>query len=359
MDPGAVRWLWRGGRRRRRGCIREGRSRPSSRGHLTVAATEARARMVAEVGQAAVSAKTLACYREATGDIADTSDPVRSAAPLGQTRPPASAKSIELPRILVATGRDQALRLVAELPEGLRIRIMLVVPPATGHAPPDPDGSPPSVVRLIEAAPARYERPPSGRSPISRLKRATWRPPFTADEELAVAIRRAAAEVRRGRESLDLVALDAPGRCDCGRPRYAPGSSLRRARCAGWPTAGMPKVPSVALARTRGSDPGEPLDQLQVGHNGHFPVVSVPRDGETSIAQRAVRRRRLIENLGERARQIVRVCGSATAQLDLLEDRAHHLEVPADHDRCPGREALPELVRRREALVQGVRRDGG
>ena len=198
-------------------------------GHLTVAAAEARARMVAEVGQAAVSAKTLACYREATGDIADTSDPVGSAAPLGQTRPPASAKSSELPRILVATGRDQALRLVAELPEGLRIRIMLVVPPATGDAPPDPDGSPPSVVRLIEAAPARYERPPSGRSPISRLKRATWRPPFTADEELAVAIRRAAAEVRRGRESLDLVALDAPAAAivaglDTRQVRLAPGS---------------------------------------------------------------------------------------------------------------------------------------
>jgi hypothetical protein len=106
---------------------------------------------------------------------------------------------------------------------------VLVVPPPRNDGPPVPDGSPPPAVRLVEAAPARYERPPSGRSPISRLKRATWRPPPTADEELARAIHGALAEIARRGEPLELIALDAPAAMivaslDRRHVRLAPGS---------------------------------------------------------------------------------------------------------------------------------------
>jgi hypothetical protein len=106
---------------------------------------------------------------------------------------------------------------------------VLVIPSRPGSAPPDPGDATPEGVRLIEAAPPRYERPPSGRSPISRLRRATWRPPLTADEELTVAIRRAIAETEREGAPLELVALDAPAAAivagiDPRRVRLAPGS---------------------------------------------------------------------------------------------------------------------------------------
>ncbi len=200
-------------------------------GRLPVEAAEARARLVAEVGQAAVAARTLACYGEAIGEASDggpAEAPFVSRAPAPQPPVPA-ARSTDLPRILVATGRDQALRLVSELPASLCERVVLVVPPRSDDTPPDPDGAPPAAVRLMEAAEARYERPPSGRSPISRLKRATWRPPLTADGELAVAIRRAVDEIQPRREPLELIALDAPAAVivaglDPRQVRLAPGS---------------------------------------------------------------------------------------------------------------------------------------
>jgi glycosyltransferase involved in cell wall biosynthesis len=195
-------------------------------GRSSVDPAEARARLVAAVGQAAVAARTMACYGQAIGDRADAGP---SRARSGPSKSWTFAGSTILPRILVATGRDLGLGLVAELPPGLREQVVLVVPPPRTDTPPDPDGSPAHAIRLVEAAPARYERPPSGRSPISRLKRATWRPPLTAEEELAVAMRRAVAEIARGREPLELVALDAPAAAivaglDRRHVRLAPGS---------------------------------------------------------------------------------------------------------------------------------------
>jgi hypothetical protein len=129
----------------------------------------------------------------------------------------------------VATGRDHALQLVADLPRDLLQALTLVVPPKLDDGPPDPGGARPGGIRLVEAVAARYERPPSGRSPISRLKRATWRPPLTADEELAAALRRTAAEFVREGEPCEMVALDAPAAVmiaglDRRRVRLAPGS---------------------------------------------------------------------------------------------------------------------------------------
>jgi glycosyltransferase involved in cell wall biosynthesis len=200
-------------------------------GRTPVVAADARARLVAELGRSAVAARTLACYREAVGDGAGPGSV--EAPPVPPPSPPTSPGSTDLPRILVATGRALGLGLVAELPAGLRERVVLVAPPLRADTPPDsggaPPGSPPIAVRLFEAAPARYERPPSGRSPISRLKRATWRPPPTADEELVLAIRRAVKEFDHGGGPLELVGLDAPAAVivaglDPRRVRLAPGA---------------------------------------------------------------------------------------------------------------------------------------
>jgi hypothetical protein len=103
------------------------------------------------------------------------------------------------------------------------------VPPRPDDAPPDPSGVAAGAIRLVEAAPARYERPPSGRSPVSRWKRAAWRPPLSADEELAVAIRRAAAEIGPEAGPCQVVAIDAPAAVivsglDPRHVRLAPGS---------------------------------------------------------------------------------------------------------------------------------------
>ena len=208
-------------------------------GPLAVEPAEARARLVATVGRDAVGARTLSLYREAAGEVAvgegPDSDAASAPAPVGQTGP---ARATDLPRILVATGREQALRLVSELPSDLQQRVVLVVPPAADDAPQDPPSSLGGGrgVRLIEAARARYERPPSGRSPLSRLKRATWQPPPTADEELVVAVRQAIAESNvsgpeghNSGEPTELVALDAPAAVIVAglgsqRVRLAPGS---------------------------------------------------------------------------------------------------------------------------------------
>jgi hypothetical protein len=208
-------------------------------GDPPVAPFDARTALVAEVGRAAVAARTLAIYRDAIGEAATVASPEAAGIEAsglhptpnpGEPASPATAAAPpEGPHIVIATGRDQALRLVAELPVDLQRRVVLVVPPPSDDVPPAAPGSPPGNVRLIEAARARYERPPSGRSPLSRLKRATWQPPLTADEELVMAIRRAIAEVDRGAMPVELVALDAPAAAmvaslDPTRVRLAPGS---------------------------------------------------------------------------------------------------------------------------------------
>jgi hypothetical protein len=194
-------------------------------------AAEARERLVAAVGQAAVAAMTLACYREAAGD-ATAGDGAATEAPRAPSHPnqPApSSPAADLPRILVATERDQALGLVAQLPQGLREQVVLVIPSRPDGATTDPGGSTSVGVRLVEAAPAHAQRQPSGRSPISRLRPGPSRPPMTADERLAVAIRGAVADTQRGHGPLEVIALDAPAAVivaglDPQQVRLAPGS---------------------------------------------------------------------------------------------------------------------------------------
>jgi hypothetical protein len=207
----------------------------------SVSPGEARARLVAAVGRSAVGAATLERYEEAIAGrwsvrttVAVTSGAaatgaVSAAAPIGATPTSRSSAPAPLPRVLVATEREQSIPRVAALPDGLRERVVLVVPPATDPAPADGPLVAAGTVRLVEAARARYERPPKGRGPIAQLKRAAWKPPLTADEELGVAIRTAVEQVDREREPHDVVALDAPAavlidRLDRRRIQLASGS---------------------------------------------------------------------------------------------------------------------------------------
>ncbi len=193
-----------------------------------VPAEVARARLVAAVGTAAVATKMIDAYQEVVVASGAASRPDRrgpTATSTSISRPPSTA----LPRVLVATEREQSIPRVAALSEELRERIVLVVPAAAVGPPSEPHDLVAGGVRLVEAAPARYERPPNGRSPVARLKRATWRPPLTAEEELAVAIRDAVSEGRLQGEPQYVVALDAPAALivtglDPRRIRLAPGS---------------------------------------------------------------------------------------------------------------------------------------
>lgn len=208
-------------------------------GRLAVPAEEARARLVAAVGTVAVATQVLGLYREvatATGDARTlTASASRHAPTVAPTSAaPASSPSAvmrpgAIPWVLVATEREQSIPRAAALPDGLRQRVVLVLPSRVDGASAVADDRPAGAVRLVEAAPARHERPPAGRGPVARFKRATWRPPPTADEELGIALRSALADRRPHDEPVDVVALDAPAAVllaglDPRRVRLAPGS---------------------------------------------------------------------------------------------------------------------------------------
>ena len=193
---------------------------------LAVSAEEARTRLVATVGAAAVATRMIDCYREAAGR-SDSTPPQDT--PQLEPVLPASSPAAGIPGVLVATERIESFRRVAQLPRELQERVVLVVPPRAEGAAADTDQALPGAVRLVEAAPVRHERRPRGRSPVARFKRARWRPPLTADEQLGVAIRNAVAERRHRRELRPVVALDAPAAVliaglDPRRVRLAPGS---------------------------------------------------------------------------------------------------------------------------------------
>ena len=135
-----------------------------------------------------------------------------------------------LPSVLVATEREQSIPRVAALPGRPAREVTSWSRRERRGAGPAGLGAVPGRVRIVEAAPARHERPPQGRGPIARLKRATWRPPPTAEEELAVAIlTRGRGAARRRTAPPDVVALDAPAAVivsglDSRRVRLAAGS---------------------------------------------------------------------------------------------------------------------------------------
>jgi glycosyltransferase involved in cell wall biosynthesis len=194
------------------------------------AAPEARARLVAAVGATAITKLTIEGYREliaASGPAARPEADETTAAPNAVAMPPIPARP--LPFVLVATERLQSIPRVAALPDELRELVTLVVPPqAEGTAAPA-DAHLSGRVRIVEAAPVRRGRPPEGGGPVTRFRRATWKPPLAADQELAGAVVRAVQENPRVGGVQEAVALDAPaavvlsGMSD-RHVRLAPGS---------------------------------------------------------------------------------------------------------------------------------------
>lgn len=192
-------------------------------GRLGVDAAEARERLVNAVGEAAVAEKTVELYRTAASSAAADA----AANPAGTAQP--TPKSDDLPRIVVATGREQAIRLVGQLPKGLREAIVLVLPAQVG-GPDAQDVAAGTSARVIEAEPVPPPKPrPRGRSPLAHLKRAFFRPAPTADGVLANAVDAAARATGQTRSPLRVVAIDAPAvvfveRLGERRVRLAPGS---------------------------------------------------------------------------------------------------------------------------------------
>lgn len=194
-------------------------------GPLAVTAVDARARLMAAIGTAAVTARTIEFYRELAGAEGVALPPADE--PSGDAAPRAP-RPRPIPSVLLATEREQSIPRVAALADDLRASVTLVVPPQLEGATAQPNG-PAARVRIVEAAPVRHERPPKGRSPLARLRRATWKPPLTFEEELAAAVVRAISEPRGGHGPQDIVALDAPAAVvvsgiDARRVRLAPGS---------------------------------------------------------------------------------------------------------------------------------------
>ena len=188
-------------------------------GSFPVDATTARARLVAAVGETAVARRAIELYQ----GLASAERGVAVAPPPRPPRPDG------LPRIVVATGRIQARRMVSSLPDDLRQRLVLVVPAATSEAD-EPEIAAMPGIRVIEADPVPTPKPrPRGRTPLARLRRAFFRPLPTADDRLAAAVDEAIRAIGGTSATVDIVAIDAPAvafvaRRGNRRFRLAPGA---------------------------------------------------------------------------------------------------------------------------------------
>lgn len=200
-------------------------------GGFVVDATSARARLVDAVGEAAVARRAIELYRAAASGVETRSNvaaPRPSTNPASQRTTAVSGTPRTLPRIVVATGREQARRLVADLPVDLQERVVLVLPAHVGD-PEDPATAAPVAFRIVDAESVPPPKPrPRGRSPLARLRRAVHRPAASADELLATAVSEAARLTGDG-EPVEIVAIDAPAvmfvaRLGNRRARLAPGS---------------------------------------------------------------------------------------------------------------------------------------
>ena len=168
-------------------------------GALPVDAASARERLAEAVGAEAVGERTMALYRE----VADGSTTPLEAAGTRRSEDPPSVGP-ELPTLLVATGWDQAWRLVADLPDKLRSGLTVVLPARPETAVEQPSTG------WVEAAPVPPPtRPPSGRSPVTRIRRLLYQAPPTGDELLRQALAGAARRVP-GARPVPVVAIDAP-----------------------------------------------------------------------------------------------------------------------------------------------------
>ena len=199
-------------------------------GNLPVDAATARASLVEAIGERSIGRQAFELYRsEIATDVAGRPAATHPAAKTAPTGPTAVGHA-PLPRVLVATGRDQGLRLVAELPLDLQRELTLVVPAPTADSDQGGSTGAGSAVRLVEADPIPLPtRRPYGRSPLTRLRGALWHPAPTGDELLARAILAEARRTRTGSGPVDYVALDAPAaamieRLDDTRVRLAPGA---------------------------------------------------------------------------------------------------------------------------------------
>ncbi len=194
-------------------------------GGLPVDAASARERLTASFGAAAVARQAVELYRNAT--LAAPQPTGTGAASHADTSAGRVTPS-PLPRVVLATGREGARRLVAQLPADLQRRLVLVLPAHVGE-PEDPAATTAPVARIVEAAPVPTPKPrPRGRSPLARLRRAIFRPAPTSDDRLLEAIT-AAARITDGRRPIDVVAIDAPAvmvveRLGPATARLAPGS---------------------------------------------------------------------------------------------------------------------------------------
>lgn len=207
-------------------------------GDVAVDAPTARQRLVDAIGEAAVARQAIDCYEQtiAAGTSRYGAVP-SSAAAAGDvstlatlTAPPARDAQAVIPRVLVATGPDQAFKLVAALPVPLQQHLTLVLPPRVGPAPDDSPARPELAVRIVEARSVPPAKPrPRGRSPLARIRRALWRPAPTAEQLFAGAILAEARRWRSRRAPVEIVAVDAPAaavieRLEARRARLAPGS---------------------------------------------------------------------------------------------------------------------------------------
>jgi len=207
-------------------------------GGLPIDAATARKRLVDTVGEGSVARQAIELYEReiarARGTGAPNVTPPDEGAVAGDLGPPPTDVRAPtpdaLPRILVATGREQAWQLVSALPVELAARLVLVTPAPIGD--PVAGAEPPRIIRIVEAEPVPPPKPrPRGRSPLARLRRAVFRPAPTADDVLYAAI---VAAVRgtirgRGRGPIEVVAIDAPAaafvaRLGERRATLAPGS---------------------------------------------------------------------------------------------------------------------------------------
>lgn len=201
-------------------------------GPLAIDPATARSRLTEAIGERAVAGQAIELYGQAiAGAATEFADAITSPAtpePAGSA--PAATGASGLPRVLVATGRDQAIGLVAELPVELRQRLVLVVPPAIANAAGEPRPDSSSGVRLVEARPVPRPRPrPIGRGPLAIVRRARWHPAPTANEILAESVLAAARGASAGPGPVEIVAIDAPaaaliGRLDARRVSLAPGA---------------------------------------------------------------------------------------------------------------------------------------
>jgi glycosyltransferase involved in cell wall biosynthesis len=197
-------------------------------GGLPVDAATARARLVQAVGEAAVARRAIELYQSAVAGATDTERATPGAHDVASV-PAAPSGRRDLPRVILATGRDQARRLVAALPAELQAQLVLVLPAPIGDV--DEAGAAGVFAgRIVEAEPVPPPKPrPRGRSPLARVRRAVFRPSPTADELLARAVDAAARTTGSGRGPVEIVAVDAPAvafvaRLGTRRARLAAGS---------------------------------------------------------------------------------------------------------------------------------------